>query len=213
MGGSDESSNLVRLTPEEHYLAHQLLVKIFPDNNSVISAAVMMIPNRPSNKLYGWLRRKFSESQSERMSGDGNTQFGSRWIYNLELRQTRKILNTENVPDGWSLGRIIDFDLHFSRIEESQKLIQEKERLLEQKKIQDSLARDSRKKQKDESKESYKLMILDLYDKFISGDYYSVSDFHRQNNIQISRMTLTNYWREYIPEYKDKSKEGKCYRK
>ena len=28
MGGSDNSDNLVDLTPEEHYVAHQLLIKI-----------------------------------------------------------------------------------------------------------------------------------------------------------------------------------------
>jgi len=28
MGGSDDKSNLVDLTPEEHFLAHQLLLKI-----------------------------------------------------------------------------------------------------------------------------------------------------------------------------------------
>ena len=33
VGGGDESENLVPLTPEEHYLAHQLLVKMHPDNH------------------------------------------------------------------------------------------------------------------------------------------------------------------------------------
>lgn len=30
LGGDDVQENLVYLTPEEHYVAHQLLVKIYP---------------------------------------------------------------------------------------------------------------------------------------------------------------------------------------
>lgn len=39
MGGTNDKSNIVKLTPEEHYVAHQLLVKIFPGNYSLIHAA------------------------------------------------------------------------------------------------------------------------------------------------------------------------------
>lgn len=63
MGGADVSSNLVNLTPEEHYLAHLLLVKINPDISGLIYACMMMCSNkegRKSNKSYGWIRRKFS---------------------------------------------------------------------------------------------------------------------------------------------------------
>jgi hypothetical protein len=101
------------LTPEEHYLAHQLLVKIYPKNRSLINAAVMMIANRPSNKLYGWLRRKFAENQSESQTGEGNSQFGSRWIHNVELKQNRKLKKSEPLPTGWTEGRRLNFDLKF----------------------------------------------------------------------------------------------------
>lgn len=113
MGGSDEENNLVRLTPEEHYVAHQLLVKIYPDNKSLTNAALMMVVNRPSNKLYGWLRRKHAATQSYRQSGESNNQFGTRWIYNLELKENRKIYKTDNIPEGWIEGRKIKFDLMF----------------------------------------------------------------------------------------------------
>ena len=42
MNGSDDSHNLVNLTPEEHYLAHQLLMKIYPTNHKLVYAATMM---------------------------------------------------------------------------------------------------------------------------------------------------------------------------
>lgn len=69
IGGSDENVNLVRLTPEEHYVAHQLLIKIYPNNHKLICAAAMMIPNRSSNKLYGWLRRCHAKTMSFLQTG------------------------------------------------------------------------------------------------------------------------------------------------
>jgi len=62
MGGTDDSYNLVNLTPEQHYVAHQLLVKIFPCTNSLKAAAVCMGATRNNNKVYGWLRRQYAES-------------------------------------------------------------------------------------------------------------------------------------------------------
>jgi hypothetical protein len=68
IGGTDELSNLVELTPEEHYTCHLLLVKIYPTNSSLIFAANMLtVPTkyvRRNNKTYGWLKRKFSENTS-----------------------------------------------------------------------------------------------------------------------------------------------------
>ena len=67
MGGLDDQENLVNLTAEEHFVAHQLLAKIFPTNYGIISAAVNMVAGnqyqKRNNKLYGWLRRKYSESK------------------------------------------------------------------------------------------------------------------------------------------------------
>lgn len=58
MGGGDEHSNLVRLTPEEHFVAHQLLVKMHPGVVSLVHAAVLMAKNATGNKAFGWLRRR-----------------------------------------------------------------------------------------------------------------------------------------------------------
>lgn len=61
MGGTNDLSNLVRLTPEAHYVAHQLLVKIYPDNHKLVYAVVLMtVGNTRNNKMYGWLKRKNS---------------------------------------------------------------------------------------------------------------------------------------------------------
>ena len=61
MGGSTWVGNIVSLTPEEHYVAHQLLVKIYPNELKLIYTAKMMtIGKRRNNKLYGWLRKRHS---------------------------------------------------------------------------------------------------------------------------------------------------------
>lgn len=73
LGGTDDDSNLVELTPEEHYLCHQLLVKIHPNNAKLLNAALFMTANgmgKRSNKVYGWLKRKYSEY----MRGPSNPQ-------------------------------------------------------------------------------------------------------------------------------------------
>ena len=79
LGGTDEPSNLVDLTPEEHYTCHQLLVKIYPDNNKLLNAALFMTANgmgRRSNKVYGWLKRRYSEY----MKGPNNpTKLNGTW--------------------------------------------------------------------------------------------------------------------------------------
>lgn len=105
LGGSDDPTNLVKLTLEEHYLAHQLLVKIYPNDHRIIRAAAMMIPNRPSNKMYGWLKRKFILAQSQGQSGINNSQHGTRWVHNKSTKECKKIKG--DIPFGWEEGRIL----------------------------------------------------------------------------------------------------------
>lgn len=72
MGGGDEIENLVALTPEEHYVAHMLLVKIYPGNKKLIFAANMMA-NR-NNKAYGWIKRKFAIEIKKQNKGQQLTE-------------------------------------------------------------------------------------------------------------------------------------------
>ncbi len=108
MGGTDEPLNLVDLTPEEHFLAHMLLVKIYPAHKSLIYAVQKMcIPTagRPKRKMYGWLKRRFSEYMSETRRGSGNTQYGMMWITDGSIN--KKIPKDEDIPSGWQKGRFI----------------------------------------------------------------------------------------------------------
>ena len=69
LGGTDDVNNLVILTPEEHYLAHLLLVKIYPNNSSLIYAARMMCVGSKNhsrnNKMYGWLKKEYSKVEKK----------------------------------------------------------------------------------------------------------------------------------------------------
>ena len=66
-GNPDDPANIVRLTPEAHYTAHQLLVKMYPEHAGLIYAAQLMTVDsngqRVNNKLYGWIKRKLSETR------------------------------------------------------------------------------------------------------------------------------------------------------
>lgn len=72
LGGTDHTDNLVDLTPEEHYVAHQLLVKLHPGNDNLIRAVHRMssgsYKNPRNNKSYGWVRKQFAQANS----GTGN---------------------------------------------------------------------------------------------------------------------------------------------
>ena len=113
MGGPDEKFNLVDLTPEEHYTAHLLLIRIHPNNRELVYAAVMMTigcknHNRSKNKLYGWLRRKHSNAMHTAQLGSNNSQFGKIWVYSKELGISRKIKLDDlslYIKQGWIKGR------------------------------------------------------------------------------------------------------------
>jgi hypothetical protein len=76
LGGSNEASNKVKLTASEHYVAHQLLVKLNPGNAKIIYAALAMgggsnkKVKRCNNKIFSWLRKQYSAAMSIKMQGN-----------------------------------------------------------------------------------------------------------------------------------------------
>lgn len=73
MGGTDDADNLVDLTAREHYIVHQLLVKIYPNNRKLIFAAHRMTSGRQgdrvNNTLYAWLRTLHAKEMSNLYTG------------------------------------------------------------------------------------------------------------------------------------------------
>jgi hypothetical protein len=194
MGGTDDKHNLVFLTPEEHYVIHQLLIKIYPDNHSLIKAAVMMIPNRPNNKMYGWLKRRFSVMQSHAQTGKNNSQYGTRWIYNVFLKQSKKIKKSDLLPEGWEEGRIVDFEKYANNIKQKNKEKKEKPITKEQilKKIRTKHYNIKR------SKEYRNAKAKKLFKEF-KESRISLRKFAETKNMV--PMTLSKLFKEFIVEY------------
>jgi hypothetical protein len=187
MGGSNYTENLVDLTPEEHYVAHQLLVKIYPTNHKLVMAAAMMIPTRPSNKMYGWLRRRLAVAMSIQQTGAGNSQFGLIWIHNKVFKENKKIKKTEIIPDGWQMGRVINFN----------------------KPIKDPNFNYKRASY-DRKKEEAKQLANELFDKFKKSKYNSICAFAKANNTTQPRLCML--WKKYVDEYKQNRQHGKSFK-
>ena len=183
MGGSDKPENLVELTPEEHYLAHQLLVKIYPSNEKLIFAAMTMTRGRKGNKVYGWLRKKHSElaaKQGMMRLKEKNGSFGTCWISNPQKLISKKWPKTKPIPRGWILGRNA------------------------WKKIN---AQMQREEVAEEKQEAHFIFVKKIWEQFLSNQPMSVNQFAKQLNKPTK--TLSRWFLEYIPEYKKKSSQGK----
>ena len=104
IGGTNAIHNLALLTPEEHYVAHQLLVKMHPTNHRIIWAANMMTVNSPNskrnNKVFGWLRRKMAENgrkqTPETIAKMIATKASRTYVVSDETRKKKSILMTGN---------------------------------------------------------------------------------------------------------------------
>lgn len=117
MGGEDKGENLVRLTAREHFIAHLLLWKMYPNSKGLINAVQIMCVhssgNRVNNRMYSWLKKKFSEEMSSKQCGKNNSQYGTMWIYNIERMESIKIDKSdfaEYNSNGWLKGRKMSFD-------------------------------------------------------------------------------------------------------
>ena len=52
---------------------------------------------------------KIGLNSSIHQKGKNNSQYGTMWIYNIELKQSKKIKKSDPIPDGWKVGRKIKF--------------------------------------------------------------------------------------------------------
>ena len=52
-------------------------------------------------------KRKIGKANSKYQSGSGNSQYGKMWIYNEELKESKRIDKSSEIPNGWKRGRKI----------------------------------------------------------------------------------------------------------
>lgn len=68
MGGNDDLTNLAKLTPEEHFVCHLLLIRMYPEVYGLYLSIQIMIGNgkyKKRNKEYGAIKRKITNSKKE----------------------------------------------------------------------------------------------------------------------------------------------------
>lgn len=109
-GGSDDKSNLVRLSAREHYIAHLLLAKIY-DDYKMYSALTYMQTGRHKNRnfkfnsrLYAKMREEFGRKHSQHMkgrfSGDKHWNYGNH--LSNEAKEKQRLAHLGQIP--WNKG-------------------------------------------------------------------------------------------------------------
>lgn len=129
MNGSNDSKNLVNLLAREHFIAHLLLVKLYPNNHKLLTAFIFMcgdhIYGKMNNKLYEKLRIEWRKNQGIKRKGKKyNDIYDENTIKelkeNLKLCRTGTICINNTVVEkfikkneldlyysqGWVLGRL-----------------------------------------------------------------------------------------------------------
>lgn len=104
LGGSDEKDNLVMFSGREHFIAHMLLWKAYPDEVSLMRAAFMMSSRWGSGRLeeskpihsktYATLREEYAEAVKEQVTGENNPFFGK--THTDETREKIKAWHAAN---------------------------------------------------------------------------------------------------------------------
>ena len=92
LGGSDDPSNLVLLTPKEHLLAHRLLCLIHPNNYKLAYAFHMMVKEQKTKPTERDVReaKKFLNKSSTRKRKKSKAQKRRALLKKLRRRE-RKI--------------------------------------------------------------------------------------------------------------------------
>lgn len=120
LGGTDKKNNIAKLSAREHFIAHMLLSKMYPKESIPWIKMNMALFNmyRTSynqkrytpSKWYSYCKEQLSKASKLSQKGLKNSQYGKIWIFNINLKQSKKILKNElnnYLKDGWEQGRRI----------------------------------------------------------------------------------------------------------
>lgn len=187
LGGTNDVSNLVKLTAREHFICHWLLVKMFnkgTDERNKMLYAFWMMKSNPTkscerytnSRAYEKLRIEHSKIVCERMKtvqlGNKNSQFGKKWFTNYETGESKPFKEKPN--EKWIEGRNL-FNGQFSKLNsDNQYILKVKETNLE--------------------------LAKKIWDDYHSNNFNSIRDYCRKNNL--SNKTISRLLSIYIPNYK-----------
>lgn len=100
MGGTDEPDNLIDLTAREHYLAHLLLLKMYPKNHKLAYAVHLMTSSTKfqirNNRSYEWVRKKVSEANSNILKGKKRAPRSKEWSLKISNSLKGRNLSDEH---------------------------------------------------------------------------------------------------------------------
>ena len=110
MGGTNDKLNLILLTAKEHYIAHRLLVLIYPENKSIQYALWYMVNgfktyeeqrHSPSARIYSKLREAFSIFISNERKGQ------PAWNKGIKLTEDQLKTHAYHQPGfrPWNTGK------------------------------------------------------------------------------------------------------------
>ncbi len=81
-----------------------------PSSFSTSSGVGNFYATTPTRTVSDAARHRIGAANSVHQKGEGNSQYGTRWIYSDEEKRSKKIRATDDIPPGWKLGRKIKFD-------------------------------------------------------------------------------------------------------
>ena len=121
-------------------------------------------------------RQKEKLKEINHQQGETNSQYGKVWIHNLEKKENTRIIKGEPIPDGWCLGRIMNFDAHIERLNIKKKRKEEKENELKEK------------------IEYYS----QLYDLYLTEGFQAIKSKYNYDKTQENLIML---FKKYVPNY------------
>lgn len=124
LGGSNDISNLVVLSAREHFICHLLLTKMYPKGSieyyKMCHAFMMMLIGTKNNQRYITSRKfevlrigaakNISNIMKFVQKGSNNSQYGTMWIHNLELKECKKVPKNSIIEEGWTKGRVLNWN-------------------------------------------------------------------------------------------------------
>jgi hypothetical protein len=203
MGGSNSKDNLVEVTVTQHAMFHFCNYQLWGNEEDRLAwiglsgivpkeelvHELMKLGQRKAIELAKTpeniekKKKKFKEIGHQQ--GEKNSQHGTVWIYNKELRECTRIPKGDPIPEGWHKGRIMDFG--------------EYERKFKEEEIRKEEMRIRKKEREIKKQEKIKLyeMYYNLYLNY--GFKYIKENFNYDKTQESLIMSFKRYVKDYVP--------------